>query len=214
MGQIRCRQMFRRRSHGLRAAALLPVLALFILTAWLPDRSPVADESARPAFKEIWAYLLRGEEKELTGTEPITDLCYFGTSLTRDGRIADTVTPPAVALKDGFRPAIHLVIAELSNDALMHFCLDPDFGVRQFLVEDICRAAEGFDGVQIDFESVSRDDADNFIGFLTDLRINLPAGKKLSVAVPARTKLIEDAYDYSRLAPIVDRIMIMAYDEH
>ena len=32
--------------------------------------------------------------------------------------------------------------------------------------------------------------------------------------MPARTKLIADAYDYSRIAPIVDRMVIMAYDEH
>jgi spore germination protein len=214
MGRIHCLQMLRRCSDGMRVAALLPVLALCTLTAWNSEQIPVTDESVRPAFKEIWAYLLRGEEKELTGTEPITDLCYFGAGMTKDGRITDTVARPVVTLKGGLKPAIHLVIAELSNPALMHFSLDPGYGVRPLLIEDICRIAEGFDGVQIDFESVSRDDADHFYDFLKELRSRLPAGKKLSVAVPARTKLIADAYDYSRIAPIVDRMVIMAYDEH
>ena len=44
----------------------------------------------------------------------------------------------------------------------MHFSLSPQYQVRPLLIEDICRAAEGSDGVQIDFESVSRDDADFF----------------------------------------------------
>jgi spore germination protein len=198
----------------MRAAALLPVLALCTLTAWAPEQSPIVGGSARPVFKEIWAYLLRGEEKELTGAEPITDLCYFGASLTKDGRITDTVARPAVTMKDGLKPAIHLVIAELSNYALIHFSLDPEYGVRPLLIEDICRITEGFDGVQIDFESVSRDDAGYFLDFLKELRSRLPLGKKLSVAVPARTELITDAYDYSRIAPIVDRMVIMAYDEH
>lgn len=214
MGRFHCRQMLRRCSWGMRVAALLPALALCTLTAWVPEQIPIADESAMPVFKEIWAYLLQGEEKELTGTEPITDLCYFGASLTREGRITDTVARLAVTLKDGSKPAIHLVIAELSNSALMHFSLDPKYGVRPLLVEDICRITEGFDGVQIDFESVSRDDADSFVDFLKELRSRLPAGKRLSVAVPARTKQITDAYDYSRIAPIVDRIVVMAYDEH
>jgi spore germination protein YaaH len=198
----------------MRVAALLPALALSTLTAWAPEQEPIADESTTPVFREIWAYLLRGEEKELMGTEPITDLCYFGVSLTREGRITETVARPAVTLKDGLQPAIHLVIAELSNYALMHFSLDPKYGVRPLLIEDICRITEGFDGVQIDFESVSRDDADSFLDFLKELRSRLPVGKKLSIAVPARMKLIADAYDYTRIAPIVDRMVIMAYDEH
>jgi spore germination protein len=214
MGRIRFRKMLTRWFKGIRAAALLPALALCTLTAWIPEQDRVADEPARPVFKEIWAYLLRGEEKELTGTEPITDLCYFGASLSRNGRITETIARPEVVLRDGARPAIHLVIAELSNNALMHFSLDPRYGVRPLLIEDICRVSEGFDGVQIDFESIARDDADVFIDFLGDLRSRLPRGKKLSIAVPARTKLIADAYDYNRIAPLVDRMVIMAYDEH
>jgi spore germination protein YaaH len=174
----------------------------------------IAEESAKPIFKEIWAYLMRGEEKELTGTEPITHICYFGASLTKEGRITETVARPTVTLKGGLTPQIHLVIAELSNDSLMHFSLRPEYGVRPLLIEDICRVAEGFDGVQIDFESVSPDDADCFSDFLKELRGKLPVGKMLSIAVPARTQPIPGAYDYSRIAPIVDRMIIMAYDEH
>ncbi len=197
----------------MRVAALLPALLLGALAAWA-DSNPLSAEPARPVFKEIWAYLLRGEEKELTGSEPITDLCYFGASLDRNGRITDTVARPAIVLKNGMKPAIHLVIAELSNEALMHFSLNPAYGVRPLLIEDICRIGQGFDGVQIDFESVSRDDAGFFFDFLKELRGRLPAGKKLSVAAPARTELTKDAYDYTQIAPLVDRMVIMAYDEH
>ena len=198
----------------MRAAAMLTVLALCTLTAWAPEPGPLGGEPERVVFGEIWAYLMRGEEDELAGTEPITDLCYFSAGLNRQGRITETIARPTVTLKDGLKPAVHLVVADLSNYALMHFALDPRYGVRPLLLEDICRVAEAFDGVQIDFESVWRDDADCFIDFLAELRKKLPAGKKLSIAVPARTKLIADAYDYTRIAPIVDRMVIMAYDEH
>jgi spore germination protein len=208
--------MLEGRSPVTRAAVLLPALALCTLTAWvLPEQGSIADESDRPVFKEVWAYLLQGEEQELTGAEPITDLCYFAASLSRDGRITEELARPAVTMENGSKPAMHLVIAEGSNYALMHFCLNPRYGVRPLLIGDICRVSRGFDGVQIDFESVSRDDADSFIDFLKELKSRLPAKKKLSVALPARTKPIaDDAYDYSRIAKIVDRMVIMAYDEH
>jgi spore germination protein YaaH len=158
---------------------------------------------------------MRGEEKVITGVEPVTQICYFGASLTNEGRITDAVARPAVTLKNGLKPRIYLVVAELSNSSLMHFSLDPEYRVRDLLIDDICRVTEGFDGVQIDFESVSRDDADYFVDFLGELRARLPSGHMLSVAVPARTELIpNDAYDYARIASIADRLVIMAYDEH
>ncbi len=202
------------RSRGIRGAALLPLLALCTLTAWVPDQKPTPEEMPRPAFREIWAYLMRGEEKELSGSEPVTDLCYFSVSMNREGRITETVARPDVTLKGGSRPAIHLVVAELANQALMHFALNPRYGVRPLLLEDIRRVSAPFDGVQLDFEMLHREDADLFFGFLADLRAALPEGKKLSVAVPARTKLVPGPYDYTRVAPLVDRMIVMAYDEH
>jgi len=201
-------------SRKTHTAELLAALAFCTLTAWIPDPGPLGEEPARPEFREIWAYLMRGEESRITGTEPITDLCYFSASLTRNGRIVETVKRPSVVLANGSSPAIHLVIAELSNPSLMHFALDPRYGVQPFLIEDICRVAADFDGVQVDFESISRDDAEAFFGFLADLKAALPAGKKLSIAIPARTRLVADAYEYSRIAAIVDRMVVMAYDEH
>ena len=129
--------MLRNWSFGMRVAALLPALSLCAFAAWADTLVPVSAEPAKPIFREVWAYLLRGEEKELTGTEPITDLCYFGASLARNGRITDAVPRPAIVMKDGVKPAIHLVIDELSNDALMHFSLDPAYGVRPLLIQDI-----------------------------------------------------------------------------
>jgi spore germination protein len=117
-------------------------------------------------------------------------------------------------MKNGSQPAIHLVIVELTNQSLMHFALDPRYGVTPLLVEDICRIANDFDGIQIDFEAVVREDAEIFYSFLGLLRSILPAGKKLSVTVPARTRLVADAYSYARIAPIVDRMVVMAYDEY
>jgi spore germination protein len=197
------------------APVIAGILALVGASALAAEpQNPTATGTTGATFKEVWAYLLRGEEAQLSGTEPVTDICYFGASLGRDGRIRATISRPALVLKDGRKPAIHLVVNELSNESLMHFSLDPEYGVRPLLIQDICRVSAPFDGVQIDFESVARDDAEYFYGFLKDLKAALPPGKTLSVAVPARTRTISDAYDYSRIAAAADRIVIMAYDEH
>jgi spore germination protein len=195
--------------------ALLSACALFMFSLGPSAAGGYAEEPAKPVFREIWAYLMRGEEQELTGAEPVTDICYFSASLNKEGRITEKIARPGIVLKNGAKPDIHLVIAELSNASLMHFSLDPQYGVRPLLIEDICRLAETFDGIQIDFESVSSDDAGSFFDFLAALRSRLPAAKMLSVAVPARTESIaNDAYAYARIASIADRIVIMAYDEH
>lgn len=169
---------------------------------------------AKMVFDEVWGYLIRGHEDQLTGGEPFTDICYFSAELNDEGRIQETIARPSLTLGIGAQPRISLVITELSNSSLMHFSLSPLYGVRPLLVDDICRVSQDFDGVQIDFEAVSRDDAQSFWDFLQDLRSALPPGKTLSVALPARTGPKTDAYVYSKIAPIVDRVIIMAYDEH
>jgi spore germination protein YaaH len=189
--------------------------AIWILTGCASiEQNVSAEHPAKVVFNEVWGYLIQGEEDELTGQEPFTDICYFAATLTDDGRIENTIARPVVALRDGSNPKIHLVIADPWNSSLLHFSLSPIYGLRPILIEDICRASQDFDGVQIDFEAVSPDDAQYFWDFLKELRDQLPSNKMLSVAVPARIGEIFDAYEYWKIAPIVDRVVIMAYDEH
>ena len=43
----------------------------------------------------------------------------------------------------------------------------------------------------------------------------MPSVRVLSAALPARTKkLSRDAYDYAKITALVDRVFVMAYDEH
>jgi spore germination protein YaaH len=92
--------------------------------------------------------------------------------------------------------------------------LEEGSAVRKRLVADLLAAAAGFDGLQIDFELVPARDGGAFLSFLAELRAGL--GEKLfTAALPARlTPLKDDVYDYGKIAPLVDRILVMAYDEH
>lgn len=87
---------------------------------------------------------------------------------------------------------------------------------RQRLINSIVKtvAAEGYDGVNIDFELMAPGDKAVFTSFLRELKNALGPQKDLSVAVFARTG-IETwpvAYDYDAIGEIADRVIVMAYD--
>jgi spore germination protein YaaH len=162
---------------------------------------------------EIWAYLMKGEEKEFSGKEPITDLCYFSAELDFEGRLkGPEKLPDSVVIQRSIRK--HLVIADISHPALLHFCMDRNFPVRNRLIDSISEMAASYDGIQIDFESIENEDAEPFYSFVKELK-QKNSLKIISVAVPAHlASLTKDPYDYAMLGRCADRIIIMAYDEH
>jgi spore germination protein len=184
------------------------VASLFVIVALSATASEEAP--ARLEFAEVWAYLMDGEEQFFSPSQPITDLGYFGAGLGVSGNL---VGVPNRGKLPPFGGRVHLVVAEIGNYALTHFCLDPEYPLRDALIADIVKGAEAFDGVQIDFEAVSSRDYENFYAFLALLKNGLGV-KALSVALGARTTDKGDYLDYERIGKIADRIIVMAYDEH
>jgi len=161
-------------------------------------------------FFEVWAYLIAGSEYYLEPEFPITDLAYFSAELNTYGELVGVPNPKNLG---DYKGRVHLVVA-CNSTSLTHFALSPKGHVREDLISDLVKATEEFDGLQIDFELVPKRDADTFHSFIKELRERLP-NKILSIALPARTKKIEnDVYDYERLSALVDRVFVMAYDEH
>lgn len=173
-----------------------------------PAALPAQDGLVR--FGEVWAYLMAGEEAFLAEGQPVTDVGYFGAGLNSSGELSRV---PDIRKIGAFPARKHLVVAEVGNQALTHFALSPDFPIRDKLVADIAAAAEPYDGVQIDFEMVPAKDKDAFFEFLRLLKDRID-GRTLSAAVPARWRDVADAYDYALLDQTVDRVIVMAYDEH
>lgn len=167
-------------------------------------------ELVKSPLVEVWAYLLKNEESYLPPNLPITDLAYFSAQINAKGELYGV---PSIEKVSKLEVRKHLVVAEVSNMALMHFVLSPDYPMRNKLVQDIIDAAKPFDGVQIDFEAVPSYDRENYFTFISMLKTAL-SGKVLSVALPARYKDSEDAYNYKRISELVDRVIVMAYDEH
>ncbi|MCR5045371.1 MAG: glycoside hydrolase [Treponema sp.] len=161
-------------------------------------------------FKEIWGYLVTNRLKDFDKNAPLTDLTLFGVDIDCYGKLE---TPPKRALTAGFNGRVHLV-AVCNSTSTSHFVLDPKYGLRSDLIKDLVFAAKEFDGLQIDYELVPRQDAENFLDFLKQLKRHL-GKKELTVCVPARVKsFATDVYDYKKISAVADKVMIMAYDEH
>jgi spore germination protein len=87
-------------------------------------------------------------------------------------------------------------------------------GIARLLVE------KGYHGVNIDFENVPARDRFYLTAFFRELAATLrPRGLLVTASVPAKTSDATQsshsgAYDFRALAPYLDQVMIMAYDEH
>ena len=148
----------------------------------------------------------------------VLDLCAgtgdLALEAVRQGRgrawIAADFCPEMLAGSRGKRGADQLRLAAADAMALPF---------RDRIIADIVERSKPFDGVQIDFESISKEDGTNFLNFLAAVKKALPKDKLFSVAVMARwesykQKNPSDAFDYPFVAMIADRVIVMAYDEH
>ncbi|PKL18505.1 MAG: hypothetical protein CVV49_05315 [Spirochaetae bacterium HGW-Spirochaetae-5] len=180
------------------------ILSILIVTQLFLINSKAVSEEITPLnkqkiqFDEIWGYMIRGTEKHFSGSEPVTDIFYFSCSVNYKGRLNINVKPPVLLSKNGIKS----------------FVLNPEYEMRDKLINDIVTVSENFDGVQLDFEAIAADDKEAFLLFLKNLKQKMKPGKVLSIALPARRKYVEDAYDYKIISSIVDKVFIMTYDQH
>jgi spore germination protein YaaH len=179
-------------------------------SGFLPDLPLSGEDLPISSFTGVWAYLLAGRESSFKPGMPITDIGYFGAEIDSYGKLTDIPNPKKAS---SFGGRLHMVVA-CNGRALSHFVLVPSSAERKTLITDLIAAAKNFDGLQIDFENIPQRDAVNFLSFLAELRSGLP-DKIFTVALPARTKTLNnDIYDYAKIKPLVDQILVMAYDEH
>ena len=83
------------------------------------------------------------------------------------------------------------------------------------LVGDV--SSQGWDGVTVDFESIESKDAQGLVNFVTALKAAMPSGKSVSVdvtAFPDAADYPANGYNLTALGGAVDRVALMAYDEH
>jgi len=87
---------------------------------------------------------------------------------------------------------------------------------RKNLIKNLMNDAKayGFDGINIDFESLTQDNAPHFIQFIRELSVSCRNnGLVLSVDVPIPASY-NMYYERGKLAEVVDYVINMGYDEH
>jgi len=162
------------------------------------------------SFDEIWGYVIAGQEAALRRGYPITDVGYFGAEVNMYGVLSNV---PNRRNLSSFPGRVHLVVT-CGSFALTYFALMPGSPQRETLIADLVAATSNYDGLNIDFENIPARSGEAFLSFLSELREALP-DKMLTIALYARTRTIaNDVYDYAKILPYVDRIFVMAYDEH
>jgi spore germination protein YaaH len=175
-----------------------------------PETPPGFQTLPVSSFGEIWGYLISGQEEALDIRRPLTDIGYFGAEVDCYGRLTDAPDPRKI----GFFPGRTHLVAACNSRGLTHFVIEDGSRAKARLIADLLDAVKPFDGLQIDFERVPPNDGDAFLSFLRELRSGLEE-KIFTIALPARTTHQEnDVYDYRKILPLVDRILVMAYDEH
>ena len=177
---------------------------------------PVDDLPAL-TFREIWGYLMSGEEDRWHPESELSDVVLFAPRLDQTGKLVNRIRQSTYDAARARHVRVHLAIASAGQAGLLHFLLDPRYGRRDEFLRDIVQLAteRPLDGLQLDFESMRVQDRPHFESFLIDLRSALPDGLIFSLAIPARHGARKsDAFAYDGFAPLADRFLIMVYDEH
>ena len=191
----------------------------------MPTVDPTPEPaSGRPAVT-IWApYAGQLEVETLTANAGlIREVNFFWYELGGDGQIVGGVKSKAAldkARELGLRVVPSIVNRGFSREAVLAAIGTPD--ARQAHIDAILGLVRtnGYDGIDIDYESLSAEDRETFTHFIEELAAALHAeGKLLSIAVHAKT---DDAgtwsgpaaQDWPRLGAAVDAFKIMTYDYH
>ena len=163
------------------------------------------------SFKEVWGYVIAGQEAALKKEMPITDIGYFGAEVDMYGALANVPRRQNLA---SFTGRVHLTVT-CGSYALTYFTLLQGNPQRKQLITDLIAAAKNFDGLNIDFENIPPKSGEAFLTFLRELKHGLPPEKIFSVCLYGRPRKFQnDVYDYEIITPLADKIFVMAYDEH
>lgn len=165
------------------------------------------------------------DQRVLRKTLPyLTYLSVFSYGFDRTGRIlpqnAELLT--RMAKQYGVKPLMVLTTlgedGQFSGDRAHALLTDP--AARQTMLDSLAQtlAAQGFSGVDIDFEYIPPEDAAAYASFVRDVRARLaPQDMTVMVALAPKTSaaqpgLLYEAHDYQALGAAADDVLLMTYE--
>lgn len=184
----------------------------------------------------VYGFLPYWNLKKVTLQPELTHVGYFGLGILADGNVqlredggqtpgytglqSDELLDVAQELtKNGDR--LELVFTQFNGDDITTFLNSPKAQDQFLTVLDTIILAYPISGVNIDIEPTGVEISDklrnNYVNFIAKLRQHLNTkydSVPLSIDVYASASNNEQIWDIPRLEPLVDYIIIMAYDYH
>ncbi len=165
------------------------------------------------------------EESVLRKTLPYLDyLTVFTYGFTDTGELipADDEKIISIAKSYGVQPILLISTLEESgnfNNQLSSRLFENE-DAQDNLIENLISTVseKGYTGVDVDFEYIPKEDADNYVSFLTKLKNALQAnGYKLIVSLAPKTSsaqqgLLYEGHDYAAIGNIADYVLLMTYE--
>lgn len=201
---------------------LLVVSSLVLLTG-----HACSAHAAKPWPLEATGYALEGSAMPSHVTRDGSYLRTIGVDgITLDGPSAVTsVSAEATSLRRAAQKHDRTAILLVSNytDELGDFDEDLAYAMlssptnRAAVVAELVAEARGFDGVQIDLESLAARDTAGLTAFTRELEAALPTSAQVSMAFMASRNTAgyrARGYDLVALSRTLDRMVLMAYDQH
>ncbi len=202
-------------------AVLVAVAAVAVLRPGTPDRP---ERLVAAAWLPVWDQRAAGSLDSALDEGGLTEVSPTWATVRSDGTLA--LTPPPAEVVDRLAAAGDgvVVIPAVQNfadgqwqgEAVARVLADPVAAAdhRRALVD--VALANGWDGVDVDYEALPPTAGPSFTQFLAALRDDLHAHDLLlTVAVPARDAEETPgalAYSYQLIGQIADQVRVMTYD--
>lgn len=210
---------------------IAPLATAVTLALLVPAQAPAfaVPDDRRAGELVSTGYILGGTPDRVVARDAhaLATLGVAGVAISADGR--DVEVPSAEVRHLVSTARAHGLRAELLVHNVSDVTGDFDPGAAAALLRHPKRiravaatlarfvADDGWDGIQIDLESMSKKDGEGLVAFAEELQARMPADKTVSLAMMASTERREyraRGYLLAPLAATLDTVALMTYDQH
>ncbi|MED0993381.1 glycosyltransferase [Bacillus nitratireducens] len=187
------------------------------------DENMVNSTSDSKQSKEVYGFYVNWDENSTASLkeniDSLTTLVPEWYHLKADLTISSEIKPEIVKLAKENHVKIMPLLTNYTEEAsgpdseLIHKLLNSPDHVKTTFINNLVKQVEKnqFSGINIDFEAIPESDRENLTNFMKELTTVFHKHHLLVTQdVPANDK----AFDYGTLAKVIDRIIVMMYDEH
>ncbi|MEV5111181.1 glycosyltransferase [Bacillus sp. LBA3-1-1.1] len=187
------------------------------------DENMVNSTSDGKQSKEVYGFYVNWDENSTASLkeniDSLTTLVPEWYHLKADLTISSEIKPEIVKLAKENHVKITPLLTNYTEEAsgpdseLIHKLLNSPDHVKTTFINNLVKQVEKnqFSGINIDFEAIPESDRENLTNFMKELTTVFHKHHLLVTQdVPANDK----AFDYGTLAKVIDRMIVMMYDEH